>query len=408
MSRTRLIEDDGQRVIDAEADDVSSLVDDDDNVERLIDAELGSAANDAKRSIRVYQLQENGKGEAYLFSVHGENAEGLLDRVLAEYGSGTYQARVYVNGVLRKKPRFVLIAPKRAPVPVAVAQDSALLMTVKNQGDLLQTLLERLANVQAPALPPPPPPPPSMLDMFNGFASAMKAMQGLIPAPAPAPASNSDPFKMLASAMSLAKEMQNDGREKGMIDLVGDFLQSPLLSQITGQAAQVAPQAPLALVAPAGAARPPLPPQQRPLQPAAPAATPQTSAQPSVAPVGMRSLANEFQDVVTRLIDKAGRGSDPYLHADILADDYPPAELQQLIQTPNLLDMLAQSNPGVAANRDWFGQVLDGLRDHFEGEDGPEILDELTQPSNAETKASAQNNSPDILRVPEPSPVSQS
>lgn len=349
-------------ILDADYSEHDTQVDDDqDAIEREILNEAGASENQVQYEIRVFRIPESGNTYPSLFTIPGENVAGIRDRLAQEYGTGHYELRVYKNKTLYRRLRIKIELPR---TPQAVPPNNAgdaVAQAVLQQGKMLEALVLRLAN----SPPPPPAPVQSMADMFKGMAEMAAAMKIFFPAPAPPV----DPLQTLGSVIELVKNANSEGREKGMLDLVGDFINSDLAKSFAQQIQQPQPQA----QPPRAIAPPTAPAQPRPPNVAAPVPTPapaQSPASASTASVEMPDDKNTraFNNLLSMLIDGAIADDDPALYADLVEVRVAPEMLQQLLALPDPVGALANYRPEIATYRPWLLQVIEALTEGGEGE----------------------------------------
>jgi len=352
-------------------EDVTHLRDEEAAMENDIDAEMGSSAQDVSFKISVYRIPDTGKDLIFLFSLPGENVAGIRERLMEDHGSGHYSIQVYKvlpkkGARIHRKYRLKLELPKRAAPPPQAPENSALLQAVTKQGDLLQQMLTRISAAPAPE----PAKQQSFLEMAQGFAAMMTAMREMMPAPAPAPAA-ANPLEFMTQVIELAKGLQDETREKGVIDLVGDLIKSPMFeSAIAGLGA---------------AAQPPPATQRRIAASQLPGATippgsystpPKQNAQPqqvNAAPTAQEIEAEKFLSLLAELVDRAANNSDAGLWAEVVVDKLGGQTLQSVLALPDPIGALAQANPAVATYRGWFGALIEEVRDMLTAEaDGVE------------------------------------
>lgn len=357
MSRA-LLSSDNATEIDGEFDDVTGVVNDNQTAEDAINAELGSPDNGVEFNIKVYRVPENGgKTLAWLFDQRGETVAGLSTKLRDEYGSGTYVARVYRNSKLHRVLQLAVELPKNRPSPIqATPADSAMATLIQQQGALMQNMAAQLAEIRrAPVAPVAAIDPLAMFAQMGAMAKAMREFSG------PAPAAV-NPLEMISSVVALVKGLENEGREKGVIDLVSDALNSDLFKGvIQGMQPQQQPQQPQrALPAPQA---PNAPNVGVKVQPAAPPV--------AEAPATQDDNAKAFNDLLTLLVGKAAKNADPILYADFIEDSIAPELLEQLLALPDPVGTLAQYNPAIATYRAWFVSVIEALTSEGEPEQIP-------------------------------------
>lgn len=340
------------QVLDGDFTEHDTHVEDDqDAVEREILAEAGASENQVQYEIRVFRIPDSGNTYPSLFTIPGENVAGIRDRLAEEYGTGHYELRVYKNKTLYRRLRIKIELPRTKPQPVANAAGDALTTLVAQQGRMMETMSQQLAEMRRA----PPPPAQSMAAAMGEMAALMTAMQGFLPKPA----AQQNPLEMLSSVITLVKDVNNDGREKGMMEMVSDFLQSDIMKTVvTNMTPQQQPAQPQRQLAPPPTATP------QPANRAAPAPAPA----PTPAAEPQDANAQAFFQLLGILVSAAAKNSDPILYADFIEDNVSPDMLAQLLGFPDPVAMLAQYDPRITTHSVWFGQVIEALTDTGEGE----------------------------------------
>src|SRR3990167_3713601 len=142
--------------IDAQFDDATAAVDANERTEQDILTEIGASADHADFEIRVFQVPETGTKRIWLFNVPGAQAKTILERLRDQYGTGTYEARIWqtINGktMAAKNHKQTLMVRRGESSQKSDAPPSdALSALVKQQGDALQMLMHRLTQAPTPA-----------------------------------------------------------------------------------------------------------------------------------------------------------------------------------------------------------------------------------------------------------------
>lgn len=396
MARRQITDQSEDEVLETEFKDVSEQVDEQERVDNDINMEIGASTGEIRYKIRVYRVEPNGKDLAYLFELVGESMEGLSDRLRDEYGSGKYLARIYKDEgkgfTLRKARGFKIEAPKTKAAIVAPVPNSsgdALVTAVSQQGEMMRQLVAQLsAIVQRPVTPS------AALDL-NGVAAIIAAMGALMQKQS-APQTVADPMALVKSVVELVGDLQGEGREKGMFDLVDSFLKSDLLTQVVQ--AQQQPQMIAHQPAPPRIAQPPGAQSQngQPKTPQRPAQPPQSSAPADPA------LA-QIQQAIALLLRGAQKNSDPASYADVIADAMDPDMLGAILSLPDPVATLTQYNPAVANYGVWFGELIEVLRTPVDDGDALDIEPGSAQRSSPTGSPVASGDAPAPFHIDEPS-----
>lgn len=357
MARRQITADTVQE-IDGEFDDVSGIEDAAREVQKSIDEELGSSQSDVRFRMKVFRVPTNGRKFIWLFDRDGYDITGMAEFLRDNYGTGIYEAQVWKNGVLDRKHPFAVELPKAAPQPNHGGD--ALTTMVAKQGELLSALAAQLIEMKrAPVAVTPAPNPIDMFAQMAAMAESMRKMMG-------PPPQAVDPLATLTAVISLVKDANSEGREKGVIDLISDALNSDLLKGIIqnqqAQTQQVPPRAAL----------------PQPTQNTAPPPAVQSQQVPPQDP-----QLKAFSDFLDLLVRAARVNGDHMLYADLVEATIEPALLAQLLAMPDPVDALAQYKPEVSTYRDWFGAVLNALTEPPEQAQMPGALNATASKAHA-------------------------
>jgi hypothetical protein len=363
--QTRQITDqseDDTPILEAGFEDVSGLVDAQEAMADAINAEIGTPDGDVRWKIRVYRVDPRGKDMAYLFELIGESIEGLSNRLRDEYGTGKYVARVYKNSKLYKAPVFNVEAAKNAPPPAMDHGGSALVHAVTQQGAILNTVVQQLVALKQ--APPAAASPVDPVGMMKAMAEMLGSLQSAIPKPPPPPPAP-DPMAIMSTAIEMAKSLQDGGRDKSMIEVVAEFMQSDLMKTVVQNAQQQQN------------AQPPQIQQPRPrpqIQPPSPGAAPPVAPAPAAPPQNEDEA--KFAALLTMLIARAAADGDPVLWADVIEETVDRPTLEALLKLPDPVGAMAAYNPAVATYRVWFASLIEALTDTGDGVDREGALDQ--------------------------------
>jgi len=341
------------------AEDVSKIVGDNNALENDIRAEMGDSDHDIAFKITVHRIPDTGKDLIFLFDLPGENVTGIRARLMREYGAGHYSIRVYKvepgkGARLHRRFSTRIETPMtQAPAPqIGSASENALAQLVKQQGDALQMLMQRLTQAPAPAASDPL----SMFQQMAGMAKAMRDMMG----PPPVAAAPVDPFSMLNSVVSLVKDINSDGREKSTLEQVMEFANSDAVKMVVSNlqtqqqqpmlvAPSQFPQQPRSIAQPQTMQQPQSTPSVSHARPAAPSqnvATPDTDTQ------------NEMLMDIRFLCTRADKGSDPITYAEYIYDKFDGSFIAMLLNQPDPVGTIGLYVPDVLSRRAWFDNVI--------------------------------------------------
>lgn len=384
--------------IDADFDDVTNAEQHNRSVEDEIDAEMGAGGGAAEYKMKVYRIPADGGPKPHLFDMAGEKRETLLTKLRNEYGDGVYLVRLYksTNGNFQQyKVYRVAVERPTFQTPPASHGGSALEMAIQKQSELLARLVERIsAPAPAPAIAPAPS--AGMGDIVGMMRDLAGVMKDMMPSPPPAaPASNISPLELMTEAIRMAKELQSEGRERGVFDMVGDFINSPLMAKIADQLPGAVPQTHQRQIAPPPPTQSRAVPTHTAVEPlpqgatAAPIAPPSASVASPAPDAGIsaeqQNMANEFLTQLSVIVGRARANADPTLYAEVVGDMVEPAILDQLLALPDPIGMLATYNPEVAKHRAWFGQLIEALTEPDDAAHNVNAFGTATPPVGMET-----------------------
>lgn len=391
--------------VDATAEDVSKLVNDQETEENELLQELGADERAVDIYVKIYKTRNNNRNLSYLFECTMADFP-IIDKLRDTYGSGQYVGRIYKNKKLHRQLRWDITALPNFGGENLNSQtnETAVNAAINQQGQLmgeLVSIVHQMKQAPAPVVQQNPMDPTAMVQMVTAMMSAMQQM-------IPAPPKVESPLALVGQVVNMMKDIQSDGKEKNMFDLVGDFLKSPLLHQAMEQSQQQAQQMynrrPAIAPRPSGFAtnappsnpspsmmRVPAPDQpqsmgEQNIEPQefghdpyegsnmdpAPNYTPQNNPAPEQAP--QQQMSNEeiqFRQQLEILVQAAQRDADPDLYADLIEDNLPREIIDQFLSQPNPLEVLSNFHPGVNQYADWFKRLLFSLTHANAGSDNP-------------------------------------
>lgn len=99
---------------DVAAEEVGTAEDDLRSDLRNLLTELESGEDEHEIKIKFYEMPKGGGRKAFLFELYNTN-ESFYQRLIDDYGTGTYMWRMYVDGTLRKSRQLRVRAPNPKP-----------------------------------------------------------------------------------------------------------------------------------------------------------------------------------------------------------------------------------------------------------------------------------------------------
>lgn len=338
-----------------------------DDFELALKGEFGSGAN---YKVEIYRVTgESGSRGAFVGNHPTDQIDGIKERCLEEFGTGTYRIAIRKEGRYIKDFRFAVekvASPGRTMhTPAPAHGDSSvierLLTHMAEQERRLVALID--ARTNAPASDP--------YEQMSKMATVMAQLRGNTTETTAGATANAF-IDAVNKGIALGKELgavNGAAPSTGLLDIINSLAQNPVvgdaLKMILERAAAGGAPAPV----PAGqmvrvnGARPPAPPA---------GALPHTPA--PAGPVDhAKALDTELRQKIAWLIEKAVNGANPELYAELLLDDLTPALSQMIIKTPNILDQLAIAIPEIAPHRAWFDLVVAAMI-RFDQESGESDL----------------------------------
>lgn len=375
-----------ETVIDVGFEDTTGLKDDQDEAEAAILAQFDADEDNIEWTASIYEVGTKGEKDGWLFDCSMGDIIGVRQKLLDTYGTGLYRARIRRGNRLARFLTYRIVAPRVGPQTMVLEGPNPLAIAVQDQGRLLQNLVEKLG--QAPQVPVQNNP-MEMIGVMGGMFEMFAKMM-----PQPAANTGVDPmqmFELVLKGMELGKDNSGSG-ESNVIDLIRDVLKGVDLGSIL-----TAPQIP----APGQRITGP-----RPIAPAAqPGQVPSTDlgeGEPGgpetpdefPAPKTGQDIDPIVQGIVGHLaqfIPHAQRGADVGLYADVILDNAPRDAIMHVVTYPDIEAIFQASNPLIKENWEWFGALLNELRDILSGPEPMEPgLDEMPDLTDAALGSTAE------------------
>lgn len=345
-----------------------------------VDALLEGLGDDANYKIEISRVTgPSGTAGAFLDAITPQELPDIKTRARDEWGTGTYLVKVTKNGRWYSQARFSVEGrakvngathtPPPAAAPAAQA-DSALVGLLdrlfQKWEDLQKQIIAAIQARQAAGDP---------FDQFQKIAAIIKETRA--DAPQIGAQQLMEVFKQGVEAAKtqyeLAGAVTGKSSEGGLFEFAARFFETPFAAALGQGIAQIAnlkpPGAPPAPGAPVNGVQQPQP-----------RALPTPAAAPGPAPA-----QNPFEQAINYLVDRAGNNSSPALQAEWLFDLISEEGRAWLIETPNILDVLAAQYPQIAPHRPWFTQLVEEFRKYAQddGTDGEKPAGELGNSAHA-------------------------
>lgn len=324
-----------------------------------IQEQFNRSAGEQDWEIKIFRVSGNNKlgfKQPYLFSVLPTELP-VEQKLLDEYGSGKYLARVMVDGKLTKAFNIEVEASARLR-----QQDSArpsgdmatFIQLMEASNSRIVTMLERLM-----AAPPPAADPLAMMERMSAIMANMKTAMPETSAAAPAAA-----MEMFQKGIELAQSLAGaGGGETSAMDVLKSVVSSPAVSNLVAVI--------MGRAIPGGGG-----------QPAASGYTPAAAQRPAmtlppVMPANRQGMSEADVVALIRgqidfLILQANAGRDPFLYAEMMLDNLPEPMIMHLLDSPNVIGELVAINPAMGNYMPWFTKLIEAMRELAQGAE-PEL-----------------------------------
>ena len=342
--------------------------------------EIDADKSDIKYRVKIYRVVQG--NQVWLFDAAPR--EYFLPTLRDEYGGGTFLVVVYKENRIFKKKRLMIEAkPKKVEDrPAPTTQENGAMFEVMRQ---MQEANRELLGQIATAVSQRPDPMASMMQAVAMMAQIKEVMgfgggQNAV-----------DPMKQFRDSISIAREMMEmagGGGGHDTSDVLMKAIESfaPMIAKATEKELDAMPSKTPALSSPTPF-RPIAGPQSLPVKPAAP--------QP---PVGGPEMLIQMalKKNMPMLMDKAAKGKDPGLYAEVVLDNIPESFFPQFVRfiaQPDALDKMIAAYPPAAQYREWFAQLREAiLADGEESEEEEGSEDEI--PAGPLTQTGNEVNTP--------------
>lgn len=321
---------------------------------------LSEVGDGGQVSIHVTKLQPKDEAGACTAYASGELS---IDRLRDEWGAGVFRLvfRAPTGRIITR--RQLSVVAKKVQAQPATAAEVARLMEEKSAGKgdggmasmipLIMKVMDSntqqmVALLSRPAPTPPAPPPPmgpqEIIAMMTGLANMMKPSESQV--------------DLLLKGVKLFKDLQPEGDSDSLTGLLSKGLD--LAGNMVGKVpapAQVPPRPSVTVTQ----VKPP----------------PAIETPEAVAPTDEQKAASLLEAKVAwlreqlrRLVEKAERGRDPALYADLLLDELPEfvvaADLRGALLDSEWFAQLSLLNSDVSKYRAWFTEFRDCIAERLD------------------------------------------
>jgi len=338
-------------------EDVTDLQKDTDEELSAILSDFDATDRNVRWQVKVYEIEDKTGKEKKLFDCLPSDFP-ITERLINDYGTGNYGARVYKNGKLIRRLNLAVREPRRKEgIPSVQSGDPALLEAIKANNAMMAQLVQRITQspVAAPVI---------SQSQINWNDILKIAIPVVLPRFLSPPQSNGMDLKGFAELLSIVRDANDEGREKGFMDVISDVLRSPLLENIA-RANQGQPQVPQI----------PGPAQNRPANPqgalpgqAPPAGqSPQNSAVPPQQAHNPNPLEPSLKFLLDSLVSGARKNVDPVSYADVIEASVPSEFITGFLVQPGAFDQLSAVYPDIRPYAGWFISLVEVLTNNDGG-----------------------------------------
>lgn len=296
-------------------------------------------AQPSQATVHVYYLETDGT-EAKIWK--GDSTEYDLDALARKHGSGKYRMKVYVptergnlGCKINKVFTYKLSAEEDARLKAIRSGDPAAVASLSPQPMITA---ESIAAAVRAAMPAPA--------VQQNPMSLMKDLAGILRDIMPQPVTNApatsafNPLDIMRMGFEFANLGRNNGDDEGPKRGANGYdVFGKLVDRFAPMFAQVMAQQPGAGVAAL--------PSNAPAQPQNPEA----------------DAMNKLKMGLSFLCMQASSGKDADLYADVVLDNVPEDEIDKLLQQSDPVAVLAQFEPAVANNREWFAKLIASVKE---------------------------------------------
>ena len=321
-------------------DEINELGNDLDSRLKHVASEFSTSDNINMKIYRVVPGQGQG---AYCFSCTDSELP-ILDILRDDYGGGTFEVKVLVNNLLKRRVKEIVSPPVRRKNQ---DMETTSLVGVMMQGfdRMNNNILKLLENKQSSAATPIVNDPVAMVTAMAGIVKSLMPQQLQV---APAPATDvAGLVSVLKLGVDLAKETAGGGGGGSGYSLLEEAMRQfgPILTKAAMDRQNQTSPTPAPVVN--GASVSPML--------ASPAGAPTREAPPMPQPnPQIVALKNQLG----MLCHMAAINGDPVTYADMIIDSVDDQTLDEWLGDPDLLQKLGKIEPRVLSYLPWFTAVL--------------------------------------------------
>lgn len=349
----------------------------DDYLERVF-AEVGDDVRSTEFVLKVYQVLPNQGQLAWLFNCTPSELP-ILDRLRDDYNGGQFEIRIYKNNRIFRRKTIIVKAPiNKTPKP----DDSLAKLMVDGFNrivDKLQTIPQQQGMGNMPQIIYDP------AKVLEAMAGMMQGFQKMNMQNQPAPADPNSSIELFVKGAELASKFANNsggGSESSMLDVLRDFLKSPLLETMAEQQranAQVRPT-----------------PRPRTANPTPPQYESSVKVETPAMPTEDQQMYQMKMNYINMLLRKAQQDSSPELYAEYILDNVPEEIVTEHFTGEGVIDEIIKMQPAASQYRHWFTQLRDALIDMMQpvGDDGDILETDLTATGEKPSVVGQDTNSP--------------
>lgn len=346
------IEDGVFHTFDGSGEDITDLQKDVDSQLDHIFQEFGGDERDTEFKINIKRAVP-GKGELEHCFACTPAELPIIERIRNEFGPGAYQIWVYKDGKIFKrrnlniaKPRqgYVESTPRAPEVPNVGQDNSSLIMAMsENNRKMMEQMQIMMMGQNKPG--------PDIVSMLTGAAPLILALKEVFQ-----PKNSSGELSTFMKAAEFMKSINAPEKEgeSNFYDFAGKLASTfggPLMELSTKMADNPLANNPIKNI-----------PSTQGEQPMATANTNNSQIPPAQEPNSNDRQIAALKNQLVMLAFQASRGSDSLLYADLIIDQVPIEQLNTFINRPDALEFLISVEPGVGNYKQWFGELLNNIR----------------------------------------------
>lgn len=358
MTRKLLNNDDDEKIVEGNYEDISNAeLDNDDELASII-KEIGADDDIHEYTMRVYRLPRGGGKMVWLFD--SDPRVSVHARLRDEHDGGTFELRVYKNNRIFKRPRIDIEAPKREnyqrPASNEINQTDMFALFERSQQKLVDGIAQLLkTNVQPQATISSP------VDQMTSMLSMMTMMKDFS-----GEKEKADPFESIKQALEL-KELFSGGSGDG--DTTNADVIIAAMKHIGGPLSEMTKNANRAVKAPAHKKI---------------AATKKKQVEDK----GGGNI-NFLTIGISMLVGAAEKNEDPAPYVDVILQRLAREQIEAFLTNEDAMELMISINPRAANHPIWFRELSSLLNEQLQESKQTDVQDEDGDNRNPEISQAA-------------------